>query len=784
MARKTEVTKTYKSPKARASRTQAEADGAQNPVVVKGRDTNPVVDPGEIRDDPSGREDKYTPKGWDSVDEYLADAMALYEADFKADEQNLLEAAKDLEFTYVDQWDPITRAEREAAGRPVITINTMPQFVGQVIGDRRINQTSIKIIPARNGTVKVAETRTGLIKTIEQNSRAHRTYDMACEDQVVCGMGAFQIQLDYAYNDVFEQDIFIKPIANPLGVLWDRMSIDVTGKDAGHCFVIDEMPKKEYEDAYPDEPIPSSFGALSLSDNALDPADWVDRDTVKIVAYWKMEERPATFAMMVDGQVEDVTGKDPEVYAHRVAIDEDGQPFVRDGIRPYAVRHLITSFCILDGPYELPLTRLPVIRVSGRVGRVGTKQVRFGLVRWARDPSLLRNYWRSTAAETLAMAPKNQWIAPESAVKGREDDFRKAHLSGDPLLIFNDKAVAPPTRMDPPNLPAAVLNEANVNAQDIKDVTGIHDASLGIQSNEVSGKAIMARQREGDVATVIYHDNLNESIQEGGDVVNQLIDVTYDTPRMLRLTGPDDKHEMVKVNDPDDENSPDLSVGKYDTMVVTGPSYTTQRMEAAESMMNAIQVFPQLMEVAGDLIVEAQDWPGAQEIAARLKKQIPGAQEAKRPEDMTPEEQQELAAQQQAAQQQQELQQAAIQAEVQGKQLELRTAEANAKAAEAKAAQEEAKAQQLSAEAGMSQNELIIAEANARKAIAEADEAESKAKITKHQVQITEDDMHFTRSERTLGIKQLASPQPAAQPSRGTGSRPAARPAAKQGNRK
>lgn len=781
-----------------AARTPAEKDGAgaQSPIV-NGRGLNMGGDQTIVQNANNGRtgargrskvlegddeieapegddneiedEDQYVPEGYETVSDYLQMAMRLFKFDYEADRLNLEEAAEDLRFTYVDQWDPDTRMEREAAGRPCLTINDLPQFVGQVIGDRRINKTTIKVVPARDGTVQIADTRMGLIKTIEQNSRATRVYDMVCEDQVVCGIGNFMVVLDYAYNDVFNQDIFIRPIPNPLAVIWDRMSYDPTGRDARHCFVIDTIPREEYEREWPDQPVPQSFGDIGLDLNWIDPATWIDRDTVKVVAFWQMIEKPATFAMMQDGQVEDVTGVDPQQYMYRVARDQNGEPFIREGIRPYAVRHLITSFAILDGPYELPLTRLPVIKVSGRVGRVGTQQVRFGLVRWARDPALLRNYWRSTAAETLAMAPKNQWISPASAVEGREDDFRKAHLSGDPLLIYNDGPTAP-VRQDPPNLPAAVLQESQMNQQDIKDVTGLQDASLGMRSNEVSGKAIMARQREGDVATVTYHDNLNEAIQEGGDVVNQLIPLAYDTIRTIRVTGTTDKSQMVKINDPNDENSPDLTQGKYDVFVITGPSYTTQRMEAADAMMNAIQVAPQLMEVAGDLIVRAQDWPEAEEIADRLANTLPAAQQAKKPEDMTPEQQQQLAQQMEQQQQAQQLQAALAQAELEMKQAEARKMAADADKAEADAEKVRAEAAQLAA-GGSSQPtddpvvleaQRAIALANARKADAEARKAEADAEIAEHNRTIANDNVGFNRAERTLKVNTLANPpQPA-----------------------
>lgn len=775
-----------------AARTQGERDGANaQSGVVNGRGQNmggdeqisaPLHDDDEIEG-----VDVYVPEGHETVDSYLQMVMRLFKNDYEADQWNIDEAAADLRFTYIDQWDPDTRLEREEAGRPCLTINDLPQYVGQVIGDRRINKTTIKVIPARDGDVKTADTIAGLIKTIEQQSRATRVYDMVCEDQVVCGIGNYMIVMDYAYNDVSDQDIFIRPIPNPLGVIWDRMSVDPTGRDARHCFVIDEIPRTEYEQQWPDQPIPQSFGDIGLDLNWLDPSNWIDRDTVKVVAFWQMIERPAKFAMMQDGQVEDVTGVDPSTYEYRIAMDQHGQPYIRDGIRPYAVRHLVSSFAILDGPYEVPLTRLPIIKVSGRVGRVGTQQVRFGLVRWARDPALLRNYWRSTAAETLAMAPKNQWIAAASAVEGRQDDFRKAHLSGDPLLVYND-GPAIPQRMDPPNLPAAVLQESQMNQQDIKDVTGLQDASLGIRSNEVSGKAIMARQREGDVATVTYHDNLNEAIQEGGDVITQLIPLCYDTMRVVRVTGVDDRHQMKTINDPNDDESPDLTRGKYDVFVITGPSYTTQRMEAAEAMLQAVQVYPQIMEIAGDLIIKAQDWPGAEEIAERLAKALPAAQQEKDPSQMTPAEQQAAAEAAQAQQKQQQYIEAMAQVELQTKQAQARLLMAEADQAEATAMKEKAEAEQItrqiaSGEDPNAEDPVIVdaqrteALANARKAEALARKAEADADAAEHARTVANDNVGFNIAERSLKVKNLAEP---AQPSSSV-QKPAGRTPARSG---
>lgn len=157
----------------------------------------------------------------------------------------------------------------------------------------------------------------------------------------------------------------------------------------------------------------------------------------------------------------------------------------------------------------------------------------------------------------------------------------------------------------------------------MKDITGIHDATLGIRSNEVSGRAIQARQRQGNLANLTFHDNANAAIVEGGDVINQLMPQVYDSTRIMRTIGEDQVVKFVRINDPMDPNAVNLSTGHYDVAMTVGSSYATRRVEAAQAMMDAIQVWPDLMGIAGDLVAKAQDWPGSDKLAERLKKTIP-----------------------------------------------------------------------------------------------------------------------------------------------------------------
>lgn len=557
----------------------------------------------------------YVPEGYDTKEDFLKEMREEYEHDFDFDRLNREQAIEDKRFAAGEQWDPVVLEQRK--GLPCLVINSVPQFIAQLVGDWRESKRGVKVLPTEEGDKDLADIRADLIRSIETQSRADRVYDNAFESAVTCGDGAFRVAVEYARDDVFDQDVFIRPIDDTLSVLWDRLSVDPTGRDARYCFVDDLIPTKIFEAKWP-KAAPSELSQRVY--NQMVSRRWLETDGVRITEYWRMIERNRMLVLFEDGSVRFVDNNLDEL------IDKHGAP-QKSRIAPcsYAQMHLVTGYDILSGPYEYRLNRLPIIRVSGRVVNMAGQRVRYGIVRFMKDSVRLRNFWRSVAAEQLGYAPKAQWIATESAVEGYEDDLRRAHLSRDPLIKVSDEAVIGQNiqRLDPPMLQSALHMEAEINTQDMKDVTGIHDASLGIKSNETSGRAINARQREGDIASITYYDNGNAAVLEAGDVINQLISQIYDGTRIIRVIGEDEKLKFLKINDPNDPRSPDLSVGRYDVALSTGASYSTRRVEAAQAMMDAVQVWPQLLSVAGDLVAKAQDWPGADDLAERLKKTIP-----------------------------------------------------------------------------------------------------------------------------------------------------------------
>lgn len=580
------------------------------------------------------------PDDFKTDDDFLKFATKLFDADLSDDKTNRDAAIEDVKFMAGDQWEKEVVARRDADQKPSLVFNRLPAFVAQVVGTRRLSTTDIKIIPDDAAHKEAAKVREGLIRSIQKLSKADTAYNKALENQVIAGEGCFRVELKYAYDDVFVQDAKIQSIPNPFAVVWDRKSIEPTGQDAGHCFVVDDMTPDDFKRTYPK----ATAGDMTTDIRSVGydiGADWITSDVIRVIDFWRMRTRIGIVALLKDNEgnedVVDITDMDLEDFIDRIVNDDSGNPIVREVDRKFVQMYKLSATDILEGPYELPIDRVPVFRVPGWVINVGAQRRRFGLLRFLKDPQKLHNYWRSVIAEKLMLSPKAVWIAAEGTVEGREDEYRNSHISNDTLLQYDANEGPPPARVQPAQIEQALIEQSAQSAQDLRDISNITEASLGQQGNEVSGKAILARQRAGEAGTTIYQDNLDLAIEECGRVLNQLIPVVYDTRRTIKVLGEEGRElPPVLINGETDEESVDITSGKYSVSSSTGPSYVTKRVEASESMLNMVNAAPQIMGAVLDKIIEAQDWPGGAEIARRLRSQLPAGLVSE--QDMTDEE--------------------------------------------------------------------------------------------------------------------------------------------------
>jgi hypothetical protein len=541
------------------------------------------------------------------------------------------------------QWPADVLATRGAVqgqtinARPTLTINKLPQHVRQVTNDMRQNRPGAKVIPVDDDAdVQVAEIFNGMIRHIEYISDADVAYDTACENQVAYGEGYITLYTEYCEPNTFDQDIKIGRIRNSFSVYMDPLIQDPTGADAKYCFITEDLTKAEYERQYPDAAPISTLQSLGVGDQSI--SNWLNEDTVRIASYYYIDYEKAKLNMYPGGQT--AFQNTPEDKQLRAFYGEPKR--TRESVNPKVKYCKINGYEILE-QNDWAGKWIPVIRVVGNEFEVDGRIYISGLVRNAKDAQRMYNYWVSQEAEMLALAPKAPFIGYGGQFEGYEDKWKTANTNNWPYLEVNPDvtdgqgAVLPlPQRAQPPMASSGLLQAKAGASEDIKSTTGQYNASLGMGSNERSGKAILARQREGDVGTYHYGDNLTRAVRHVARQLVDLIPKIYDTQRIARIIGEDGETKMVKINPEQPEPVKKIvdeqgiviekiynpGVGKYDVVATTGPGYATKRQEALEAMAQLLQGNPQLWSVAGDLFVKNMDWPGAQEMSKRFAKTI------------------------------------------------------------------------------------------------------------------------------------------------------------------
>lgn len=530
--------------------------------------------------------------------------------------QERKEKLEDLKFLNGEQWDSGVEAERKRDGRPMITVNKLPQFLKQVVNEQRQNSPQIKVLPAGGGSdPDTARIFGGLIKNIEAQSRASEAYDTGFYYAAATGEGYFRVVTQYSADDTFDQDIRIEKINNPFSVYLDPNHQRVDGSDAKYALITEMVPKEDFKERFGKE-----FEATELETGTGDEqVFWNEEEKVRVAEYWEISQSEKTLYLMQDGST---------------VSDENGKPegFIRERkvLAPKVTQYILTGSEVIE-TNEWPGKYIPIIKVTGDELWIEGKRYTFGLIRFAKGPQQMYNYWRTAATELVALAPKAPWLVTPKQIENHQDQWDEANVRSYPYLLYNSDPAAPmPQRVGFANSPVGAVSEALQANDDMKQVTGINDASRGITSNETSGKAIMARKTQGDIANFNYIDNLSQSVSYCGRILVDLIPKIYDAERMVRINGPDGKQQLIPVNK--EVMDPmtgvltvlnDITVGEYDVEVSVGPNYATRRQENRDSMIEFLQYAPNVAPILAPMIAKNMDWEGADELAEQLKMMLP-----------------------------------------------------------------------------------------------------------------------------------------------------------------
>ena len=479
----------------------------------------------------------------------------------------------------------------------------------------------------------IAQIYDGLIRNIERTSKADVAYDTAVDGAVSNGFGYFRINTDYADDDSFDLDLRIERIVNPFSVYGDPLSTAANSSDWSQCFVTEVLSHQVFRARY------KGAEAVNWSDSgyARLPSPWAQEKSVLVAEWWRRERVKRPIVALSDGTVLEAS-----VYARQKDL-LDAQGLTVLGERE-ALAHKVTQ-TVLTGAEVLEKNDwagkyIPIVPVYGDEVNVEGKRHFRSLIRDAKDAQRMLNYWRTASTELTALAPRVPFIGRKGTFKSDARKWATVNSQNHAFIEYDGET--PPQRqpMDSGRAIGAIQEALNA-ADDMKAILGMYDASLGAQGNETSGKAILARQQEGDTSNFHFIDNLNRAIEHGGRILIDLIPTVYSGRRMIRVLGADNVAASVALGQPVAVRGPDgqpqmdpvtqlpmtrlcdLGRGKYDLTVETGPSYASRRQETADQILQMIQAYPPAAPVLGDLLAKNLDWPEADEVARRLHALLP-----------------------------------------------------------------------------------------------------------------------------------------------------------------
>jgi len=538
-------------------------------------------------------------------------------------------ALEDIRFVDLrEQWSAQAITERDLDDRPSLVVDKLSQYVRQVVNDARQNRPQPKVRPVDDkGDPEVAKIMEGIVRDILTASSADDATDTAIDRAVKGGIGWLRVITEWE-DAGWTQRIRVKRVRNISSVRIDPFFQEADGSDIHWGFFVEDVPKSEFNQKWPD----AKKNDWSLDFKNL-PQGWLSEKTVRVCEYFY--EEPTVMMMFL---LEDGTVTKEEDYQLAVTKGDQPPPPI---VKRRAVKTTTVRWCRHTGAEILekndwPGDMIPIIPVFGEETDIEGKLELQGLVRRGRDPQRLYNYSRSAYAERVSLAPKAPWLVAEGTTEDYDDEWATANTRNHNRLRWRSRdddgqELPEPRRESMSDVPSGFIQDMQLSEHDIQAALGMYNSSIGERSNEKSGRAIMARQKEGDTATFHFPDNLRRAERLLGRQIISLIPKVLTGRQVARMLGEDGKATNVQL-DPRQAQAVtrngrnkiyNLGVGKYDLTITAGPSYNTKRMEAADFMSNVVQGNPQLMQLIGDIMFRNMDIAGADEVAERLRATLP-----------------------------------------------------------------------------------------------------------------------------------------------------------------
>jgi len=565
--------------------------------------------------------------------EFHRKLLSYYQQELDRQADNRVEQAEDEDFYDNLQWTPEDKAIVEGRGQMALTYNITQTAVNWVINSQKRSRTDFRILPRRKDASKPAQSKTQLMKYLSDVNFSPFHESRAFEDAVKVGIG----WLESCVRNDSDGELIRDRYESWRNMLWDSACTELDLSDARYVirtkWVDADMAKAWFpqrasvvetatresddyftESEYGDEVMDSTEEYLENGSRSRASRDDVrfERERLRIIEVWF---RTVTPVRKMQGG--DFSGElfDEASPGHRKEIEEGRAEIIeRPSMRVHVAIMTITGLLYLgESPYRH--NRFPFTPLWGN--RRGRDGMPYGFIRSVKD---INRYVNKAASKIIHILNSSKVIMDENAVEDL-DDFAEEVARPDAIIV---KKKGYELQIDADR--GVDVSHENFMARSIamiQQVGGVTDENLGRETNASSGRAITARQDQGQLATAHYFENLRFAKQVHGAKMLSLIEQFIDEKKAFRITNERGTPEYLEVNDGLPEN--DIVSTKADFIISEQDWRATIRQAQTEELLDLMSklapVAPQVVLITLDLLVETMDIPARQELVARIRKQ-------------------------------------------------------------------------------------------------------------------------------------------------------------------
>lgn len=547
--------------------------------------------------------------------EEIARLKSDFDKDFTANTTTRESAADDLVFYWITQWDDELLSNSPLQYRGQFDI--LRKAGRQILSDLRANPVQPDFKPIDESRNDDSETLDGVYRACDRKLSSQEAYNMAVQDAVVCGYGAWELYTEYATNQVGDRNQVIKrefiPEANN-AVFWDANAKLMDKSDAKRVTILKQYTVDGYKDLVEEltgERPDTVAGSFSNPEESF-TFKWFDgKETVYVATIYKrklVKDKVLTLSdpfgeemMLRESQLEDVMDELLST-GHEIIAEKQ--------IERYEVRkYIVDAERILNGEDGEVIAgeHIPVVPVYGERAIIEGQEHWEGIVRLAKDPQRLRNFQMSYLADIVSRSPRRKPIFHPEQINGFEFMYEESGADNNyPYLLQNrlDSSgaplpIGPVGEMPEQPMPQALAASIELTRQAVEDVAN-PGLPQDIADPDLSGKAVLALQNRIDQQAYVYQDNLKFSKRRDAEIFASMAGEVYDAPRTVSVEtadGTTKSVQLMRVVIDNETGEPvvlnDLTNLELEVYADIGPSYSTQKEQTRERLLGMMETLPE-----------------------------------------------------------------------------------------------------------------------------------------------------------------------------------------------